>query len=247
MSADHPGLIRVLDATLGYGSRPVLSGVNLEICAGEFWFFLGPNGSGKTTLLRALLGLLAPTSGAIESDLLERREMLGFVPQRCELNPALPTTVREFVSLGMVGTRVPRSNRPAELARALSQSGLAGMERASYGALSGGQRQRALVARAMVRRPEVLMLDEPTAGLDPITEDSILQTLAALNERDGVTVVFVSHQVATAARYASHAALFRDGRVTSGTRAEVFRAEVLSDVYGAAVPSTGVRFEEGGS
>ena len=173
--------------------------------------------------------------------------MLGFVPQRCELNPALPTTVREFVSLGLVGTRIPRADHSAALARALSQAGLAGMERANYWSLSGGQRQRALVARAMVRRPEVLMLDEPTSGLDPTTEDSILQTLAALNEREGVTIVFVSHQVATAARYASHVGLFRAGRVTCGPRSEVLREDLLTEVYGAPLPSLAARDEEHGS
>lgn len=224
---------RGLDA--GYRGKTVLTGVDLEIHAGDFWFLLGKNGSGKTTLLRALLGLRRPLAGTLVCAALDDREHLGFVPQRCELNPSLPTTVREFVGFGLVATRVPAADRAERLRWALARAGLEGMERRSYWSLSGGQRQRALVARALVRRPSLLVLDEPTEGLDPVTEDAILGTLAQLNERSGTTVLFVSHKLVTAARYASHVALFGDGRVHGGPRDAVLVPEQIERVYGAPI------------
>jgi ABC-type Mn2+/Zn2+ transport system ATPase subunit len=228
-------LFRARGLALGYRGRDVLSGVDLDVHAGELWFVLGRNGSGKSTLLRALLGLLPPRAGRLE----RRAEgaslaRVGFVPQRCDLNRSLPTTVREFVSLGLVGTRPAAAERAERLSFALERAGLAGLETADYWSLSGGQRQRALVARALVRRPAVLLLDEPTEGLDVGTEESLLETLADLSHRDALTLVFVTHKLAIAARHASHVALVDRGRVTAGPRDGILRPEVLEPAFGVA-------------
>ncbi|HSJ98476.1 MAG TPA: ATP-binding cassette domain-containing protein, partial [Myxococcota bacterium] len=145
-----PPLVALHGARIGYGARTVLDHVDWEVRAGESWFLLGANGSGKTTLLRTVLGLLPLQAGRLERDP-ERASLarIGFVPQRCEMNPALPTTVGEFVTLGLVGLRVARGEREARLVEALARAGLAGLAERSYWALSGGQRQRALVARAL--------------------------------------------------------------------------------------------------
>jgi ABC-type Mn2+/Zn2+ transport system ATPase subunit len=226
-------LLRARGLALGYGRRSVLSGVDLEVRAGEFWFFIGRNGSGKTTLVRALLGLLAPRAGRLERPAaLTGPERLGFVPQRCELNRSLPTTAREFVSFGFVGTRLTAGERAERLAWALERAGLTGLEQADFTSLSGGQRQRALVARALVRRPALLLLDEPTEGLDVGTEEALLQTLAELNRREGVTLLFVTHKLAIAARHASHVALFEGGRVQAGPRAALLDRAAIERVFG---------------
>jgi ABC-type Mn2+/Zn2+ transport system ATPase subunit len=220
----------------------VLREVELEIGEREFWFLLGPNGSGKTTLLRGLLRELRPLHGELRFDPeLARFTRIGFVPQRCELNPALPTTLREFVGLGLVGIRLERDAERMRLADALAQVGLRGFEERDHGSLSGGQRQRALLARALIRRPRTLLFDEPTSGLDLTAEHALLRLLERLHQEEGLTVVVVTHDLALAARYATHVAAFHQGRVTAGTRDLVLTEEVLRRVYGMEV-----RIEAGG-
>jgi zinc transport system ATP-binding protein len=205
--------------------------VDLEVRSGEFWFVIGPNGAGKSTLLRALLGTLPLLAGEImRHPQLSARERLGFVPQRSGLCPALPTSVREFVSLGSVGLRRSRSERQADLAWALSRSGLAGMEARNFWSLSGGQRQRALVARALVRRPSLVLLDEATEGMDAHSEAAFLSTLAELRRELGATLLFVSHRLDLAARHASHIAWVTAGTLHSGRRDAVLDQSALRDL-----------------
>lgn len=218
-----PPLVRARGLVLGYGERAIVRGVSLELRAGEFWCLLGANGSGKTTFVHALLGILAPLAGTLELDP-ERaaHSRIGFVPQRCEANPALPTTVREFVLLGLVGTGVRgATERRARLAAALARMGLAGLATHDYWALSGGQRQRALVARALIREPSILILDEPMNHLDDRGEESLLRDLTSLHRDAGLTLIFVTHDAALAERHASHVAYFRDGAVVAGRVGEV--------------------------
>jgi ABC-type Mn2+/Zn2+ transport system ATPase subunit len=229
-------MIEARGLVLAYDGRVVLRDVDITIRPGEFWFLLGPNGAGKTTLLRALLGVLRPFAGrlALHPDLAGRRRV-GVVPQRCDLNPALPTTVREFVLLGTVGARARRREERERLAWALERAGLAGMERRSYWALSGGQRQRALVARALVRRPSLLILDEPTSNLDPAAEDAFLRLLVELRRAQALTLVFVTHDVEVAARYGTHLALVSAGRVRAGVAQDLLTPDILGDVFGVAM------------
>jgi ABC-type Mn2+/Zn2+ transport system ATPase subunit len=229
-------LVRARGLDLGYGERSVLHAVDLEVRRGEMWFFIGPNGTGKTTLLRALLGSLEPLAGELWLDpQLAGRERQGYVPQTLELKPTLPTTVREFASLGFVGSQVPRRERAAALRSALHNVGLGEKERASLRALSGGQRQRALVARALVRRPSLLMVDEPTEGLDVAAADAFRTTVSELNRRDGLTLIFVTHNLLLASRLATHVALFYDGRVRTGRAEALLQHDVLERAFGISV------------
>jgi ABC-type Mn2+/Zn2+ transport system ATPase subunit len=224
---------------LGYGRQRVLSGVDLEVRAGEAWFLLGTNGSGKTTLVRALLGLLRPRAGTlVRHPVLAAPVRLGFVPQVTSINPSLATTVREFVSLGLAGAGVQRSERAERLDWALARAGLEALAAADFWSLSGGQRRRALVARGLVRRPSWLVLDEPTEGLDVGTEEALLGTLASLHAEEGVTLFFVTHKLAIAARHATHVALFDDGRVATGPRDVVLASETARRIFGAELGAT---------
>ncbi len=226
-------LIRASGLVLGYGPDPVLRGVDLEIRAGEYWFLVGLNGTGKTTFVRSLFDLVPPAAGTLWIDP-ERagRERVGFVPQRCALNPSLPTTVRELVVLGLVGLTLPAAERADRLATALAEVGLGGRERHDYWSLSGGQRQRVLLARALVRRPNVLVLDEPETGLDPAAEERLLDLLARINRERGVTLLYVSHDLENVRRHATHVALFRDGTIHAGPVAEVLTHANLERTYG---------------
>jgi ABC-type Mn2+/Zn2+ transport system ATPase subunit len=217
MSEPGDVLLEADDLSVGYGGRLVLRGVSLAVRRGEFWFVLGANGSGKTTFLQAVLGEVPPASGRITLRAGRGgRERLGFVPQRCEINPALPTTVREFVGLGLVGTEAA-SQRDSRVRDGLSRVGLAGLERSDYWSLSGGQRQRALLARALVREPELLILDEPMNHLDPEAEATVLEDLVRMNRGQGLTVLLVTHDVAIAEAHATHIARFESGSVAVQT------------------------------
>jgi ABC-type Mn2+/Zn2+ transport system ATPase subunit len=228
-----PLVLALRGASVGYGARPILERVDWDVRAGETWFLIGPNGAGKTTLLRTVLGLLPLQAGFLERDP-ERasRARIGFVPQLCEMSPALPTTVREFVTLGLVGLATAPGERAERLAEALARTGLAGLEERSYWALSGGQRQRALVARALVRRPALLILDEPTEGLDPPTEAAFLDLVESLQREQGVTVLFVTHRLAVVARRASHVALVFAGSLVSGPRDLVLARPAMRSAFG---------------
>jgi ABC-type Mn2+/Zn2+ transport system ATPase subunit len=218
-------LLSAQGAALGYGEVVILRDVTLSVRPGEFWCWIGPNGSGKTTLLRAFLGLLEPLAGRIEGvGRARERGQLGYVPQRSELSDSLPTTVRELVELGLVGMRLGRQERAEAVAWALAQVDLTPMAQHAVASLSGGQRQRALLARALVRRPQLLVLDEPTEGLDPPTHAALLRSISAL-QREGLTLVVVTHRIEIARELADHVALFADGRVIAGSRDEVLGTE----------------------
>jgi ABC-type Mn2+/Zn2+ transport system ATPase subunit len=228
-----PLVLRLRAASVGYGAKRILRAIDWEVRAGETWFLLGRNGSGKTTLLRAILGLLPVTAGTLERDPTRAsRARIGFVPQRCEISPSLPTTVREFVLLGLVGLPAVRAERPARLEEALARTGLEGLAEHSYGSLSGGQRQRALVARALVRHPALLIFDEPTESLDPPSEAAFLDVVDDLR-REGATVLFVTHRLAIAAGRASHLALLAGGTLVAGPIGAMLRRPDLAQAFGA--------------
>jgi ABC-type Mn2+/Zn2+ transport system ATPase subunit len=229
-------LISARGLALGYGPEPVLRAVDLDIRAGEYWFLVGLNGTGKTTFVRALFDLVAPVAGQLVIDAARAgRERFGFVPQRCALDPSLPTTVRELVLLGLVGLGLDARERKARLATALEEVGLGGRDHADYWALSGGQRQRVLLARALVRQPTVLVLDEPETGLDPAAEERLLTLLEHINRARGVTMLYVSHDLENVRRHASHVALFRDGTVHAGPVAELLTRANLERTYGVTL------------
>lgn len=225
-------IYRASDVALGYGSHIVLQGVNLEIRSGQFWSFLGPNGSGKTTLLRGFLGELKARVGTLQvPPAIGGVAPIGFVPQRCEINPTLPITLDEFVGLGLVGTRLSKAARRERLAWVLETLWLPALAGHSYWTLSGGQRQRALIARALIRRPRVLVMDEPTNNLDLIAEDVVLKALTDFRTQYQAACLFVTHDLALAERYATHVGLVAEGGVVAGARADVLTRANLEHLY----------------
>ena len=226
-------LMSLRGVSLGYGRRDVLRDVDLDVAVGEFWCFLGPNGEGKTTLVKALLGAVRPRRGALR----RQREMfragkVSYVPQRIELSPTLPMSVREFVLSGLAGIRADRESRQRRLNHILELVALTRLARQSVWSLSGGQRQRTLVARALIRDPSLLIVDEPTTGLDATSASAVVEILSELYATFGVSVVLVTHDLDMAARLATHVAFFRRGRVTSGRADDLLTSEQLEETFG---------------
>jgi ABC-type Mn2+/Zn2+ transport system ATPase subunit len=219
--------------TLGYGRSIVVHDVTLTVNPGEYWFLLGPNGAGKSTFARAVLGLLPTKAGRLDrGEGLDRGKSIGFVPQHCALHPTLSMTLREFVELGFGALRVPAAERATRVEWAVEVVGLAGRLGSDVHDLSGGMRQRAMVARALVRDPRLLVLDEPTSSLDPASQEALLVVLARLRRERGLALLFVCHDIAVAARYATHVALFHDGVVEAGGRELMFDEATLRRVFG---------------
>ncbi|MBX2851451.1 MAG: metal ABC transporter ATP-binding protein [Phycisphaeraceae bacterium] len=237
---DHASVKPIVEfegVQLGYARATVLQDVCLSIEPGQFWCFLGPNGEGKTTLIKALLGALRPKRGRLyRNPEVFGKGRVSYVPQRLELNPVLPTSVREFILTGLAGIRTHADQRQKRLDRVLEIVGLSASRRRNYWTLSGGQKQKALLARALIRDPRVLIIDEPTAGLDFAAAETVLAVLGDMHETYEVTIVFVTHDLHIVTKHATHAALFRGGKVRSGELAEVITSEELGHTFGVPVP-----------
>jgi len=192
-------LLELQDVSVGYNATPVLEHVSLAIERREFIALLGPNGAGKTTLLRAMLGLAPLLGGRIEYGFDRVASPPGYVPQRDVLDPIFPLTAFEVVLMGTYAKLPPL--RPAGAAqrqlaaRCLEQVGLTALARRPFWAMSGGQKQRVLIARALAVEPQIMLLDEPTAGVDHQAEAAISEVLATLHRQRGLTVVLVSHHL----------------------------------------------------
>ncbi|MEW6199355.1 MAG: ATP-binding cassette domain-containing protein [Planctomycetota bacterium] len=192
-------IIEIRDLSFAFGTTPVLEDVNLTIRRGDYVCMVGPNGGGKTTLLRLILGLLTPTRGTVRvfgTSPVEARRRIGYMPQHAQLDPQFPVRVRDVVLMGRLrNARLGPfgGDDRAKAAAALAEVGLADYAKRPFSALSGGQRQRVLIARALACEPELLLLDEPTANLDPLVQDEMNDLLRELNRR--LTVILVSHDV----------------------------------------------------
>lgn len=231
------GLLQLERAAFGYDSRRIVGDVSLVVQLGDFVGIIGPNGAGKTTLFRGMLGLIPPLEGSVERD----TSAIGYVPQRETLDAIYPLTVREVVEMGGYGRlRGLRRPRPADRARArelLGRVGLGDVAGSPFTSLSGGQRQRALIARALMVEPRLLLLDEPTSGVDRRAEVLILELLCELN-REGLAVWLVSHQMGLVRDAVQRVLWVDEGRVQAGTPEEILGSENLDRLYAgpAAIP-----------
>ena len=213
-------LLNLDDVSIGYEGRPVLTHVTFAIERGEFVALLGPNGAGKTTLFRGILGLIPLLGGRVAYSFDRAASPPGYVPQKESLDPIFPLTTFEVVLMGTYA-RIPPLRPVGREARRraaerLAEVGLAAQAKQPFWALSGGQKQRALIARALAVEPEVLFLDEPTAGVDTEAERAIMDLISRLNRDRGLTVVLVSHHLRLV-RELVHAAIWvEDGRARKG-------------------------------
>ena len=229
-------LVRFDGVALGYGRHRVLSGLSFGVAEGDFLGLVGPNGAGKTTVLRAILGTLAPLEGAVSRAPSLR---FGYVPQRDQVDYNFPLKVLDVVLMGRYD-RVGLARRPSAADReramaALEHVGIPELASRPLKDLSGGQKQRTLIARALVGEPNVLVLDEPTNGMDLVSTTQILGLVRELHERDGLTVIMVSHALNEVANYVERLALVVGGGFRIGSVDEIMTEPVLSEMYGIPV------------
>lgn len=229
-------------AVIGYGDKPIVRGVDVDVPDGKITAIVGPNGCGKSTLLRALIRLLTPTEGTVALDgqdihRMPTREVarrVGLLPQ----SPIAPAgiTVKELVARGRTPhqkvLRPWSSSDETAVMSALHSTNLTDIQDEVVDQLSGGQRQRAWIAMTLAQDTPLMLLDEPTTYLDIAHQYEVLELLHRLNERQGRTIVMVVHDLHQAARYAHHVIAMHDGVIAaSGTAEEVFTEDLVSHVF----------------
>ncbi len=229
------------NVTYRYGSVDALSNVSFTVEEGDFFAVMGPNGSGKTTLVRLALGLANPTAGEIRlfgvpAAKFDRWDMVGYVPQTMDgIHTQFPATVREIVAHGLYKGFDPfgfwRRGRQEVVERSLEVVGIEDLADRRISAVSVGQQQRALIARSLVRRPKLLMLDEPEAGVDAAGQEQLYSVLRRLNAEQGITIVMVSHDIGAVLREAKTVACINRTVVFHGPPHHMTQKEI-SDLYG---------------
>jgi zinc transport system ATP-binding protein len=235
-------IIKLTDVNFAYHEEPVLDHISLEVGRGEYLGVVGPNGGGKTTLLRVMLGLARPSSGSVQlfgqpiADLRERWRV-GYVPQRASgLDSKLPITVEEVVGLGRVAkVGLWHRFRPADrvaVADALEHVGMSAFRRRLITELSGGQRQRVFIAKALASDPEILILDEPTTGVDVQSQDDFYQLLATLNKTQCLTLVVVSHDIDVIMNEVTKLACINETLVYHGVPKDFLKGDYMEHLYG---------------
>lgn len=233
-------LITARGVTFKYDATPVLLDINLTISEGDFLAIIGPNGSGKTTLIKVLLGLLPPSTGRVEimgKPVQEFHEwrLIGYVPQKVtHIDPFFPASVEEVVGMALLSNReifrTVRSRATEAVQRALRLVGMEPYKGWQIGKLSGGQQQRVFIARALVTEPRVLILDEPTTGVDAGTQGRFYDMLDRLNKEEGITIVLITHDIGIVNRHVTQVACLNQKMVYHGSHAEFCRSEVFRDM-----------------
>jgi zinc transport system ATP-binding protein len=230
-------LIRVDDISFQYGSVPVLDQVSFSIFPGDFLAILGPNGSGKTTLVKIILGLIRPTRGRIfllgrPVEEFKGWSKISYVPQKAShIDPFFPATVKEIVAMGLLSSRSLAGHKKKEeekaVTLALNRVGMEAFRNRPIGDLSGGQQQRVIIARAIVNAPDLLFLDEPTAGVDASTQELFYEMLHQLNEAQRITIILVTHDIGIVNKHVNKVACLNQKLVYHGSHADFCRSEAF--------------------
>lgn len=198
-------IIRLEGVGMRWDSRVALENISFEINKGDFVAITGPNGGGKTTLLRIILKLLRPTAGSVsyyDNSVVTERLDIGYLPQKNMIDSRFPIDVRQVISSGLLAVKsIDETERQARVDHMLGVVGLSELQRNSIGELSGGQLQRALLGRALISRPSVIVLDEPLSYIDKRFEGHIYEILSSLEK--STTILLVSHEITTIASMAN--------------------------------------------
>ena len=233
----------------GYFGRDVLDEVTFDVARGAFVGVIGPNGSGKSTLLKVIAGLLPIQCGSVrvfgQPPSTHVRHLIGYVPQSEAVNWSFPVTVTDVVLMGTYGRlgflRAPSARERAAAAHAIEQVGMSAFAQAQIGQLSGGQQQRVFVARALVQEPQLMLLDEPIAGVDATTQHAIFTLLEQLQRR-GTTIIATTHDLSCVAEWFDRVLCLNHRVVAYGAPDEVLTRPILDATFGShlllGVPET---------
>lgn len=229
-------LIEVQQVSKQFGHHTVFEDITFTIAEGDIVALIGPNGSGKTTLAQIILGLDEPTSGEVFIDGMSphaQKNFFGYVPQRFSFDRSLPITVEEFLSL--VDCDNCQHDGSPSIDEALDMVGLGEHKSQLLGTLSGGQLQRSLIARALVHNRQVLILDEPAAGVDVSGESAIYDLLKKLSDTYRKTIIIISHEIDFVFKYAKQVLCINKQLLCKGVPKEALTADMLKELFGAHV------------
>lgn len=231
-------ILEIHDLTVSYDQNPVLWNVDLSLPGGKLVGILGPNGAGKSTLIKAIMGLIAPTSGYVkvfDKPLNEVRSRISYVPQRESVDWNFPASVLDVVMMGTYGKlglfRRPGKKEKDIALKSLEQVGMSGFVKRQISELSGGQQQRVFIARALAQESDLYLMDEPFAGVDMSTETAIFQLLQEMTAA-GKTVIVVHHDIHSAMNFFDWLIMLNLHLVASGPKELVMNEELLRKTYG---------------
>jgi ABC-type Mn2+/Zn2+ transport system ATPase subunit len=225
-------IITFENLSIGYDGQVVLSGISLSIGRGSFTAILGANGTGKSTLLKTLLGLQPAVSGQIN---IQAPSVFGYVPQAIQFDPLYPLTGFDVALMGtfnrVAPIRFPSRAEKEFVHECLCATAAQEFARKKFSQLSGGQKQRVLIARALSAKPDILVLDEPTAGVDVAATHALLEFISQIHAERKLTVLLVTHDLPLVKKHAQQIVWLHDGQVLHGSVAELFTPERMAQIF----------------
>lgn len=220
-------MLHLKNVSFHYGQTPILQNISFDVSAKDTLGILGPNGGGKSTLMKIIAGLLTPTSGEMNFDASFNETIdLSYIPQSNDLNTIFPLTVTEFLSVSLLN----RNHSNDDLMNALTLSGVAHKKDALLQELSGGERQRVLIARSILEKPKILLLDEPTKGLDGQGIDQLLKILKNLKEQQQTAIIIIDHNINEVVRFCDKI-LCLNKTFHWHDHSEMLTKNILEDIY----------------
>ena len=228
----NKAIITLENLAIGYDGQAILSGMTLAVERGSFTAILGANGTGKSTLLKTLLGLQPVVSGQIK---ISPPANFGYVSQAIQFDPLYPLTGFDVAMMGTFGRvgpmRFPSRAEKNYVRECLQATAASEFAHKQFGQLSGGQKQRVLIARALATKPDILVLDEPTAGVDVVATHALLEFISQIHEERKLTVLLVTHDLPLVKKHAQQIIWLHDGQVLHGTVAELFTPERMAEIF----------------
>lgn len=231
-------ILKVEQINISYKKVPALKEISFHLGEGDYIGLVGPNGAGKSTLIKAILGLEPLESGKIELfgqplNSFSQWEKIAYLPQKHQYNQLFPASVSELVLSGLVASSQSfKQEAKLKMMEILEDLEIANEKDKLFSHLSGGQQQRVLLARALIRRPKLLILDEPTTALDPQVREKFFNILAKINKRDGVAIIMVSHDMVDVGRYAKSLLYLDRSLIFFGLFSDFCKSQKMKDYFG---------------